>query len=474
MSNVYLDPLLDLARIRKGLGGETKEGFKRELDDFLGRSPKTWKPRYKIPKHEPFFPMETLEALRHWSEGYSSPSVAEEIEMIKDFQSSKKGSKEHAVAFERILKSYIRFAIARAVYHANFGSTPEELIQESVFGIYRAAEKVDLDRGNRFLTYASNWIDQSISRHLAETLRLVRLPIHAHEVAKKYKSLRRKEYLLALPPAPMWRIALEFEIEQDRLEKIVFADDLTISMESVREKLQDAWSDHESFLTEIQNREMSKDIEIALSLLTPRESAVIRARYGLGSQDKMTLDQVGKQLGITREAVRQIEFRAFESLIRTPMASRLLSHLDIFPDDTTQDQYDNSEGSWFLGEVDPRPRRGRKKKSDSSAAKASRKPNKKDADSAANTPKAQSVFASKKSKKPITEEQWKELLERLQVALVMAGPNVTPAERTAAEWLKALSLKHWEHISLEVTEGNSFYFYVKSLKLLVGEPFRGA
>ena len=213
--------------------------------------------------------------------------------------------------------------------HIGSGIAIDDLLQAGTLGAIRAADKFDPGLGYRFVTYAGGWVFQSIMRHVAEHSRLIRLPVHAHERGNdvdRVSDLLENE--LGRPP----RVAEVAEAAgvPEGLARGILVTTRPVSIESAwaRRRLRRADGDS-AFTDEVEARALAESVKVALSRLSERERAVVELRFGLRDDTPRTLEEVGRQFGVTRERIRQIEAKAIERL-RHPACTRLLG--DFAPD----------------------------------------------------------------------------------------------------------------------------------------------
>ena len=220
-----------------------------------------------------------------------------------------------------MIESNLRLVVAMGKKYINRGLLFSDIIEEGNLGLIRAVEKFQYERGLKFSTYASWWIKQAIERAIVNQVRTIRLPIHVAESVNKYKrAVRRLAQELGREPQ-LEEIAetLEVTIEKVRSLSHVVKETLSLDMliseegeDTLKDMLQDRSRPEPSANTQDQYRR--KQIDEWLSEITENERTVIEQRFGLNDGEPKTLDHIGKQFGITRERVRQIETQALKKL----------------------------------------------------------------------------------------------------------------------------------------------------------------
>jgi RNA polymerase primary sigma factor len=225
------------------------------------------------------------------------------------------------LARRKLIESNLRLVITIARRYMSTGVPLIDLIQEGNLGLMRAAEKFDYRRGCHFGTYATWWIRQAVSRAAGDQSRLIHLPEH---VATRLRKVRRVAAQLSqangLDPLPE-QIAEACNLDLDEVINLLGIIDQPVSLDApvddeARYTLADTLEDTEtSSLSETaSNHLLGEELHRALVPLTPRERAVITLRYGIDDGRSRTLLEVGKELGISRERVRQLEAVALKKI----------------------------------------------------------------------------------------------------------------------------------------------------------------
>ncbi len=237
-------------------------------------------------------------------------------------------------ALEKLVNSNLRFVVSIAKKYQNQGVALADLINEGNLGLIRAAEKFDETRGVKFISYAVWWIRQAILQALAEQSRIVRVPLNRagelHRIGKRSSALVQE---LGREPT-VGELAEGLEVDADELYKTMSIAMAHLSLDAPLvpgedNKLLDYLPDdvrpgpeQEAF-----EKALKINVEAALSTLKPREAKILRLYYGLDGEEAMTLEEIGQQLGVTRERVRQIKERALARLRHVSRARSLESFL---------------------------------------------------------------------------------------------------------------------------------------------------
>ena len=223
-------------------------------------------------------------------------------------------------AKEELVRRNLRLVVDIARRYTSNGLTLLDLIQEGNIGLMRAAERYQYRKGFKFSTYATWWVRQGITRARAEQSRIVRVPVHQSEASSRIaRAGTRLQQQLGRRPR-MEEVAHALRLRSERVCEIVQAFQETIRLET---PVGEGDSDFGSFLRDqqtpppdayVHRQERAQQLDHLLSSLTPREAIVIRMRFGIGYDHALTLVEVGAQLHLSRERIRQIEADALGKL----------------------------------------------------------------------------------------------------------------------------------------------------------------
>lgn len=248
----------------------------------------------------------------------------------------KRGKKISDEAKNAMAKSNLRLVVSIAKRYTNRGLPFLDLIQEGNIGLMKAVDKFEYKRGYKFSTYATWWIRQAISRAIADQARTIRIPIHMIETINQINKIIREHIQKNGKEPEVAVIAKEVNLSVDKVKQVIKITKEPISLEAPignedDGKFGDFVEDRASLspMDHILKNDLKEQIDEVLDQLNEREKAVIRMRFGLmDDESDRTLEEIGKELNVTRERVRQIESSAIKKLKHPKVGRKLKNYIE--------------------------------------------------------------------------------------------------------------------------------------------------
>ena len=259
---------------------------------------------------------------------YRALSVAEEKELAKK---AKDGDEK---AKQELVRANLKLVVTIAKKAIHMSKLPViDLIQEGNVGLMVAVEKFNYKLGYRFSTYASWWIKQAMFKAISEQSHCMKIPVYIQETLSKYSKIKREMEFENNGQVSSEDVAKKMNISQDKIEQFLNAYTKTISIESGIENnngkemnVADIIEDEKASATqEVEFKDLQSDILNVISTLKEREQEVVKMRYGLDDNVKMTLEEIGNIYGVTKECIRQTELRALKKMRFSVLGQEVLA-----------------------------------------------------------------------------------------------------------------------------------------------------
>ena len=317
-----------LAKMEDVVDFEIEEDF-TEIDEDIKSNAVELK---DIPKHKKIFNQEfrANDILQMYLRDVGRKSLINAAEEIDLGRKIKEGKKEEAkIAKAKLVQANLRLVVSICKKYVGQGVLFMDLVQEGSLGLMRAAERFDYRLGFKFSTYATWWIRQTIIRCIANTSRTIRIPVHMSDKIRQYKKVKTILTLELCREPTNQELGKAMQISPDKVacvKKAMSREPMSLDLPIGEDLyLEDYVPDTEAVSPHVRAMDnlLHENVMNALSILTEREQAILKERFGLNDGRSKTLEQLGKIFGFSKERIRQIEDIALNKL----RASNAMKHL---------------------------------------------------------------------------------------------------------------------------------------------------